>query len=154
MTRSQNWFEHALRRTGWQPERQVVALATLGVFIALILGALYLSQVANEATTNRRLSQLLVQRDDLERVNEQLRAEVAALRAVPRLLARAEALGFTIATQDRIEWLLVPGYYPAQGITAAPVATAPPAGDDYDESFIDWLRQRLDGLGRLFGRGG
>lgn len=141
MSRSNTWIEHALKRTGWRPERQVVALAALGFAIALILGALYLSQVAREATTNRRLRDLLEQRDDLERVNEQLRAEIAGLESVPALRTRAQALGFTDAGRGSIEYLPVEGYRPTRLDTVAPIEAVDEtaADNEYDESFTDWF---------------
>lgn len=151
---SRTWIEHALKRSVWQPERQVAALGTLGFIIALILGALYLSQVASEAATNRELREMQAQRDDLERVNEQLRAEIAELRSVPRLEARALDLGFRPAGQQDIEWLVVEGYNPVRVDTVAPVVPPPAAEEDgptYDETFADWLSAQWDALLRAIG---
>jgi hypothetical protein len=143
---SQNWFDHALRPANWQPQRQVVALAALGFFIALILGALYLSQVASEATTGRRLGQLLAERDELERVNEQLRAEIASLRRVARLQERAEQLGFTLADRADILYLPVYGYNPVRPDTVAPLTTDAEPLPVYDETFTGWLQEQWDQL--------
>lgn len=149
--RSSNWFEHAIRRTGWRPERQVVALATLGFFIALILGALYLSQVAREATINRALGELLAERDELERANEQLRAQIGGLKAVPRLLQRAQELGFVTAGSGNIEYLVVEGYNPGRVDTVAPVQENPPELiARYDETFTGWLAQQWEQLRQAF----
>lgn len=153
---SQNWFEHALRRTRWQPQRQVVALGALGFFIALILGALYLSQVVSEATMNRHLVELLEQRDELERQNELLRVQIAELRAVPRLQAEAERLGFRLAQPGEIEYLPIKGYNPVREDTVAPVEVDKAESPVYDETFTGWLEQQWDlfrnWLGDLLGR--
>jgi cell division protein FtsB len=151
-----NWLAHALQRTGWQPQRQVVALATLGFVLALILGGLYLSQVVSEATTNRRLDTLLDERDDLERENEQLRSEIARLKSVPALIVRAEARGFTLAQPGQIEYLVVEGYAPIQADTVAPIDEEDDTDDDiYDETFADWLgaqwRSLTNGVQSIFG---
>jgi hypothetical protein len=143
---SRNWFNHALRRTGRQPQRQAVALGALGFFIALILGALYLSQVASEATTGRELSDLLEERDELERTNEQLRVEIAEFKSVPRLQARAQELGFEIATAGQIEYLPVAGYNPAQVDTVAPIEVDEAESAIYDETFTDWVKRQWDAL--------
>lgn len=160
MSRSNNWIEHALKRTGWRPERQVVALAALGFAIALILGALYLSQVAREATTNRRLRNLLEQRDELERVNEQLRAEIAGLESVPALRTRAQAMGFQDAGRGSIEYLPVEGYRPPR-IEIVPdddgLGDALPESE-YDGSFTDWFGREwsrvLDSINDVIGGDG
>ena len=78
----------------------------LGVFIMLIFAGVYLTQIATYATTNRRIVALIEDRDRLERRNEELRAEIARLQTVPRLLERAQALGFRPATADDIEYIV------------------------------------------------
>lgn len=153
MGRSRTWIRHALKRSRWQPQRQVVALATLGFFIALILGALYLTQVASEATTNRRLEALLDERDELERINEELRAELASLKSVGNLQVRAEALGFTLANQSQMLYLPVEGYQPNQPDTVAPIEVPETEEEQefYDETFSNWLGRQWDTLLEMVG---
>ncbi len=152
---SQNWLQHTLQRRNWQPQNQAVALATIGIIIGLILGALYLTQVVSFATTNRQIEELLAERDALELANEQLRAEIAALKTVPRLLARAQALGFRPAQSSDIEYLVVAGYNPSP-----PDTVVPESPDDevalpvYDETFGGWLQQQWDLLTGQFNRFG
>ncbi len=145
---TRNWIEHALSRSRFEPEQQVVALATLGFVIALILGALYLSQVATEASTHTQLRDMMAERDELERVNDELRAEIAELKSVPRLEARALELGFRQAGSPDIEWLVVEGYNPVEPETVAPIM--PEAEEEvvaqYDQSFADWLAEQWETL--------
>jgi len=148
---STSWFQHALRRTGWRPQNQAVALGVLGVIMGLILGGVYLSQVASFATTNRQIEALIAERDRLERTNEQLRAEIASLETVPRLLARSQELGFRPALATDIEYLVVEGYNPNRGETVIELE----ANDDelipvYDETFSGWLQQQVDSLTQQF----
>ncbi|RMG89612.1 MAG: hypothetical protein D6712_01400 [Chloroflexi bacterium] len=147
---SQNWIQHTLRRSRWRPQNQAAALATLGVIIALIIGVLYLSQVSSNATTGRQLADLIAERNELQSVNEQLRAEIAELRSVPRLLARASELGFVPAGQDQIEYLVIEGYNPHRDETVAPLQKEEPQLPVYDESFGGWLQQQLDNLRAQF----
>ena len=84
-----NWFEHTFKRRPLRNQRQAVALVTLSFFVAIIIGALYLAQAANVSTTGRQLEDLILQRNQLEQSNEQLRAEIARLQSVPRLRDRA-----------------------------------------------------------------
>lgn len=145
--RTEIWFDQALRRTSWHPQRQMVALATLGFFIALLLGALYLSQVAADVGVNRHLTDRLAERDELERVNEQLRANIAAWKNVPRLYERAVALGFAPVAGGQIEYLIVPGYDPDRADTVAPRAEE--IVEDtivYDETFTAWLERQWRAL--------
>jgi cell division protein FtsB len=135
------WFEQRFRDAPWRLQRQAVALVALGLFIALVTGALYLAQSASVATLGRQLEELITRRNQLEQTNEQLRSEIAQLRSVPRLLARAQELGFQAAEESSIEYLYVDGYNPnreaAQVVAAAPPQPAPV----YDETFIGWLQQ-------------
>lgn len=144
MMRSNNWLEHALRRTGWRPQRQAIAVGTLGVFIALILGALYLSQVAQEASRNREMRDMIAQRDELQRTNEELRVEIAELQSLARLQAEAVRLGFVPVRA--MAFVLVEGYSATRSQTVAPLV---PQEDDlptYSDTFEGWLSRQIDGL--------
>lgn len=119
--------------------------------MAVIIGALYLSNVADTSTIGRELESLLAQRDQLEQTNEQLRVEIAELRSVPRLLARAESLGFRDASANEVEYLAVDGYSPARNRTVAPIREeAPSTLPAYDETFMGWLQQQADDLAQQF----
>jgi cell division protein FtsL len=125
-------------------QRQAVALAALGVIIAIIIGALYLAQSASVSTLGRQLETLIVQRNQLEQTNEQLRSEIAELRSVPRLLARAQEMGFTNAQRENIEYLVVDGYNPNRQPAALPTEEPEQVLPAYDETFIGWLQQQWD----------
>jgi hypothetical protein len=111
---------------------------------------LYLSQVASFATTSRQLEQLIAERDELERRNEQLRVEIASFQSVPRLLSRAQALGFEPATPDRMEWLMIDGYNPERDQTVAPLDAPTIILPTYDETFWGWIQQQWDILRQQF----
>lgn len=154
---AQNWLRHAMDRSGWQPQSQVTALVVLGVMITLIFGGVYLSQVASFATTTREIEVLLSERDRLEFTNEQLRAEIANLQTVPRLLARAQELGFRPATSQDIEYYVIDGYNPDRAQTVV----VPRLEDEefqaaprYDATFSGWLQQNLESLQEQFERFG
>ncbi len=141
-----SWIEHTLDRSRWRPQRQALALATLGIFVLIIIGALYLSQSSSATALGRQLEDLISQRDDLEQQNEQLKADIASLQSMPRLQARAEELGFRAAGADDIEYLVVDGYDPDQQTAAIPLETKTAPVPAYDESFSGWLQQQWDAL--------
>jgi hypothetical protein len=150
MTRANNWLQNSLRRAGWRPQRQVFAIGTLGIFVALILGVLYLSQVATEASRGREMRELLTQRDELERSNEELRLQIAELQSLARLQRRAQDLGFVSATSADQEYLVVNGYTANRSETVAPLGQDADAMTVYDESFGGWLQRQFDDLRRQF----
>lgn len=150
----ENWLLDQVRERNLQSQGQVVALATLATFVSIIIGALYLTQVAAQSTTGRQLADLRSERDELQQVNEQLRTEIAELRSVPRLLTRAEELGFVIAGPEQIEYLVVEGYNPNR----VPVTTLLQKEEaeettsllQYDETFTGWARMQFDRLRSQF----
>jgi hypothetical protein len=150
MASRDGWIQQAVRRSPLQGQRQILALAIMGVMMGVVIGALYLSNVADTSTTGRELELLLEQRDRLEQTNEQLRVEIAEMRSVPRLLARAEALGFREATPAEVEYLVVDGYNPRRARTVAPIEEEAEMLPVYDETFGGWLQQQADQLARQF----
>lgn len=143
---------HTFIRMNLRPRNQVIAVGLLGLMIVLIFAGVYLSQIASYATMSRQTDELIEQRDELERSNELLRGEIAALETIPRLLERAEALGFTPATSDDIRHLVVQGYNPNRDRTVVPVGVEEDANQvsGYDETFSGWVQQQIDNLRRQF----
>jgi cell division protein FtsL len=140
------WLQHTLDRSRWRPQRQALALATLGLFVAIIMGALYLSQSSSTSAVGRQLEELIAQRDDLEQANEQLRAEIASLESMPRLESRAQELGFVAADGSNLEYLVVDGYNPNREAAVVPLQAKTDPVPTYDESFTGWLQQQIDSL--------
>lgn len=148
---SNQWFGHVLRRTRWRPQRQAVALATLSLVVGVIVGALYLAQAASTSTLGRQLEEMIAVRSQLEQENERLRAEIASLQSVPRLLTRAQELGFTLAGRSRIEYLTIEGYNPFRNQIVTKVETSRAESVPlYDESPTGWFQQQLDALSSQF----
>ncbi len=147
---SQNWFQQAVRRSPLHGRRQVYILILMALFMGVIIGVLYLSNVADASTTGGRLEELLAERDRLEQTNEELRVEISELRSVPRLIQRAEELGFRRAGGSEVEYLIVRGYNPQRDRTVAPLEDDADSLPAYDETFMGWLQQQADDLARQF----
>lgn len=150
---SQTWIQHTFSRKRFRTRNQATALAILGVAILVILGSLYLSQVASYAITNRQIEDLISRRDELKRRNEKLIGEIASFRTVPRLFARAVEIGFRPATNADIDYVLIDGYNPYRERTATAPAEeshGEPAIPVYDETFGGWLEQQLSLVSEQF----
>lgn len=142
-----NWVQHTLKQAQWRPTRQVLAVGTLFLFVAIIIGGLYLSQSSSTAQVGRQLEELLIERNTLEQANEQLRAEIASLRGLERLQVRAQALGFQGASESDIEYIVVDGYHPErETVVEQPLQVAEPV-PAYDESFVGWLEAQFATFG-------
>lgn len=140
------WIQHALRRAPWRRQSQLAAMIALALIVAIIIGALYLAQATTVSTTGRQVEELQAYRDRLLRENEQIRAEIAVMRSIPRLITRARELGFVRAESDQIEYLVVEGYMPEQPESVAPLQQPEEPLPVYDETFYGWLQRQWESL--------
>jgi cell division protein FtsL len=145
------WTQHTLEQQPWRNQTQLVAALTLVVVVGIIIGALYLIQTTTTATTARVLDEMSEYRAKLERDNERLRAEIAELQSLPRVMTRAAELGFREADPEEIQYLIVEGYrYDRPRLTPTPTPT--PVGQEpiYDETLSGWLHKQWDALKQQF----
>lgn len=145
------WLQHALRQAPWRTETQATSLVLAVVVVVALIGALYLAQASRTAAAGRRVQSLEAERQVLEQTNAQLRAEIAALRSVPRLIAEAEKLGYQVASVDQVDYMTLdipapPPRNPAQrtGIPALDAAFVPEPMPVYDETLPGWLAARTE----------
>ena len=141
-----SWIQHALEQAPWRSQQRATSLVMAFVVIVAVVGALYLAQASRTATTGRRLQELEAQRQTLEQQNAQLRAEVAALRSVPRLIAEAERLGFHVASAEEVEYLELEGAPPTAETGLEPPAPRAAEEDEvpeYEETLESWLTAQL-----------
>jgi cell division protein FtsL len=140
--------KHTLTPQLWQNQTQMASTLALIVIVGIIIAALYLIQTTTTTTTARELEQMSNQRAQLERDNERLRAEIAQMQSLPRVMTRAAELGFREAREDQIQYIIVDGYHynrPQIAATATPTP-APVPEEVYDETLSGWLRKQWDGL--------
>lgn len=152
-----NQVRHTFDRNSFQPRRQAAWLVVLGVMMTLTFGGISLSQIANYASTNRSIEDLIEVRNRLEIENERLRADIANLQTVPRLLERAQALGYRSATASDIDYIVVDGYDPNRIEDVVDLTQEETLNDvpQYDATFSGWLQEQWDNLAnqfRSFGR--
>jgi len=142
---------HTLNQQPWRNQTPLVATLALIVVIGIVIAALYLIQTSGTTITARELDEMSAQRARLERDNERLRAEIAQLESLPRLMTRAADMGFHQAGEDEIQYLIVNGYrYNRPKVTPTPTATPPQPEQIYDETMSGWLRKQWDNLKRQF----
>ncbi len=137
----------------WRRSQQTqwVATLTLVVIVGIIIAALYLVQTSTSTITARELRDMGDYRSQLERDNERLRAEIAELESLPRVMTRAAELGFRSADDNEIQYIIVDGYrYDRPKVTPTPTPTPAEPEQVYDETLGGWLRQQWDGFRRQF----
>ena len=142
---------HTLTQSPWRSQTQFAATLALIVVVVIIIGALYLIQTSTATITVRELDEMGNHRARLERDNERLRAEIAALESLPRVMTRAAELGFHEAGEDEIQYIIVNGYrYDRPKVTPTPVSTPAEPEQIYDETLSGWLHRQWDNTKREF----
>ncbi|MDW8326101.1 MAG: hypothetical protein RMK99_06010 [Anaerolineales bacterium] len=127
---------------------QVIAALSVGLMILLVVGGLYLAVASRAANAGRDLQRLEAAKASLLIENDRLRAQLAELRTMNRMAARALELGFVPAGPDRVEYVAVPNYPHRSTVVVEMSSEATPIIQADPEE--GWL-QRM--LGMLFGRG-
>jgi len=144
--RRPTWLQHALAQASARTQAETLTIAALVVFVAILVGALYLAQATATATTGFDLEAMVKTRDSFQRNNEDLQAQIAHKKNVSDLRGRAQALGFQpVSTQ---EYLVINGYQPDRA-TPTPVVTAMPTYI-YDETFNGWAQVQWAKLSAQF----
>jgi len=138
----QNWINRTFQQARWRTETQNTSLLLAGVVIVAVIGALYLAQASRTSAAGRRLQEMEAQRELLEQQNAQLRAEVAALQSVPRLIGEAERQGYRQARPDEVIYMDLSDIpAPIQPTpTPLPLEVVVP---EYDETLESWLAKQF-----------
>ncbi len=145
------WLQHTLSEQPWRNQRQLVTTMTLVVVVGIIIAALYLIQTTVTTTTVRTLNDMNERRARLERDNERLRAEIAELQSLPRVMTKAAEMGFREAQTEEIQYIYVQGYrYNRPLFTPTPTPAPTSTGAVYDETLSGWLRKQWDNFEKQF----
>lgn len=134
------------------------AQAAMGWFVILALaalvGAIYLNQASDIATTGRRVQILQNNLSDLKRDNAALERTIAEAQSLERLQQEAARLGFVRAAPDDMEYLVVTEYparppavdIPAANMTAQSVSQMQPAAESIGEALYLALRASVSDM--------
>jgi hypothetical protein len=131
----------AFKQAPWRSQTQAVAMLSITLLTAAVVGGLYLAVAARAATAGRDLQALEARKIALLQDNDELEAELANLRSINRLAGRAVALGFQPATGDQLEYLRVNSYPQYVHLKPPPRAAIPPAPPSTTQVLADWLKQ-------------
>jgi len=104
---SMDWISHCIKESRWKLGGRAVGGMLLILLALSLLGWIYLTQASYVATTGRRIQELEADKIRLQQENLQLMAEIAELESVTRLATRARELGFTVASVEDSEFLVV-----------------------------------------------
>ncbi len=136
----------AFKQAPWRSQTQAVAMLSITLLTAAVVGGFYLAVAARAATAGRDLQRLEARKTELLQDNDELQAELANLRSINRLAARAVALGFQPATGEQLEYMRVDSYPQNVHLKPPPrAAVAVPAPNTLQVVF-DWAKQTTANL--------
>lgn len=142
-----NPFLRAFKQAPWRTQTQAVAAWSVTLLVVMVLGGLYLTVASRAAAAGRDLQALEMRKTALTQENDELRAELAELQSVNRLVTRALALGFKPAQPGQIEYLAVDSYpYAAQTSPPPRAAEVAPMPENSLAQLSDWLAGVLQGM--------
>jgi hypothetical protein len=142
----------AFRQAPWRTQTQAVAAWSVTLLVIAVIGGLYLAVASRAGTAGRDLQRYEVEKAELTRSNDELRAKLAELRSVTRLANRARELGFAPAQPDQVEYVAVKNYPVAA--QAVPAAAPTLEAIRTTASLGDWLTEALRYLLPQTGAGG
>lgn len=131
----------------WRRQSQIAGLILVIVVFSVLFATIYLHISARTAEVGRQIQIMQNEIDELDRMNEDLRSQLALIRSSEEMERRASALGFKPVAMDEITFLTVPGYVEPQvfvfqhrQVQEPPSMTKLP--DEYTESLFTWMRRK------------
>jgi hypothetical protein len=128
-------------------QREWLAMFLAGVMVLGLVAGLYLNVTARAAIAGREIQTLEVEIAANKRVNADLQTQIAILLSQNVLSQRAQALGYEPVSRDNLEYMLVPGYFPPQGLSLVqpvPDTDLLANSPQYTESLFEWLGRQIE----------
>ena len=124
----------------------ITAFLAIMVLVSIVAG-LYLNVVSRTAITGREIQGLQSDIIASQRTNADLQTNIAILLSSDSLESRALAAGYVPLQITDLEYIVVSGYYPQEGITLA--SPAPETVDlslspEFSESLSSWLANQIE----------
>lgn len=131
----------------WRKQSQVLGLILVIVVFGVLFATIYLHISARTAEVGRQIQIMQNEIDELDRMNEDLRSQLALIRASDEMEKKAGALGFEPVQMDEITFLTVPGFVqPQVFVFQHQLVEEPPSTarlpDEYTESLFEWISKK------------
>ncbi len=149
----------AYSQAPWRKQVQWIGIFLLLLIVGAMVAGVYLSVSARSVTVGREIQIMYSKMEEARRDIENLETQLAVLRASSTMKERAEKLGFRAVTAEEIFYIVVSGYSKPEQITLAgpPERTLPEAftlSEEYSQSLLDWIRERILEPGQALERKG
>jgi hypothetical protein len=124
----------------------ISSFLTIVVTLSLVAG-LYLNVTARTAIAGREIQNLEAEIVSNERINADLQTDIATQLSNNTLEQRAQAAGFAHLERTDLEYLVVPGYFPSQGVKMVAPISDPDVlamSPEFSESLFSWLARQME----------
>ena len=135
------------RESGLRFQRQWVMSFIAAIIMLALLAALYLNVTASTSISGRQIQYLEADITTNEQINADLETQIATLMSNSVLEQRAQVMGFQPVDPTKLDYVVVPGYFPPQPVTL--VSSAAPAeilasSPEFNETLIDWISKQIE----------
>jgi hypothetical protein len=132
-------------------QREWLAMFLVVVAVLGLVAGLYLNVTARAAIAGREIQTLDMQIAANQRINADLQIQIAIRLSNAVLYQRALAMGFEPVARENLHYMVVPGYFPPQGVNmVSPVAETDLRANlpEYSESLFDWIGRQIEAASR------
>jgi hypothetical protein len=135
------------RESGLRFQRQWIISFVAVVGMLAMLAGLYLNVTASASIAGRQIQNIEAEITTNEQVNADLETRIATLMSNTVLEKRALEMGFAPVDRTKLEYVVVPGYFPPQPVNM--VSSAAPtellaASPEFNETLIDWVSKQIE----------
>ena len=151
-----DFVRNITQKTPWKTQQQLFGFVLVVLVFAAMIAGIYLNVTSRAAVLGREIQDLETQITEAKRVNADLTNQLGVLLSYQSMAARAEAMGFTLAAPEDIEYVTIPGYAAAEPVDLSedrPNDQKNTLPDAYTQSLWEWFERQLVTSGLSSGGG-
>jgi len=127
--------KQAYKQAPWRRQIQSIGLSLLPVVAIAIFISLYLIISAQAAAAGLQIMNLHYDEEDILRAIANLRTQLAWITSYSQMQKRAEILGYEVASESNVYFIMIEGYQGQNAVLIAP----PPGFENESASFVNEL---------------
>ena len=127
--------KQAYKQAPWRRQIQSIGLSLLPVVAIAIIISLYLIISAQAAAAGLHIMNLHYDEEEILRTIANRRTQLAWITSYSQMQKRAEILGYEVASESNVHFIIIEGYQGQNAVLIAP----PPGFENKSASFINEL---------------
>jgi hypothetical protein len=136
----------AYKEAPWRTQRKWIALFLIGTIALGMVAGIYLTVTSRAVLAGRETQSLEESISSNAHMNANLETQLATSLSTNNMKKRAEEMGFEVVDLEKIDYVVVPGYFaPQTGQVSLPhtAKTSPKLDPRYSESLFEWFDKQL-----------